>query len=431
MRFATLEDFAAHLDGLGLFHMNLTLDRVRAFLSAWGGDTAPFVAAHVVGTNGKGSTSAFLDSLARAHGLSVGLSTSPHFVDLRERVLVDGDMLPGGDWLGAANAVWSLAPQAGLTYFEYLTCLALVAFEMKGVDLAVLEAGLGGRFDAVSALSTDVTLITPIGLDHMKVLGPTVADIARDKAGAMKPGVPALTVAQAPEAMAVLAEEAARVGAPLIPAQGLWTWEGADLVPAPELELDRIPDVALGLAGWHQRENARLALSAWTVLARDRDWGVSPQACREGLASAFVPGRMQSVPGDPPLILDGGHNAHGLAALGEALERQGTRPEALVFACLRDKDFEPMLPLLLSLTDGPVLVPDVHVPDRAWPAADLAARMGPRARPAPDVHAALESLKGAKGPVLVCGSLYLLAEFYTKRAELLRPRAPLGAADRG
>ena len=344
---------------------------------------------------------------------------------------MDGDLLPGGDWLGAANAVWSLAPEAGLTYFEYLTCLALVAFEMKGVDLAVLEAGLGGRFDAVSALSTDVTLITPIGLDHMKVLGPTVADIARDKAGAMKPGVPALCAAQTPEAMAVLTEEAARVGAPLIPAEGLWTWEGADLVPAPGAGTRAHP----GRGPWGWRAGTSGRTPGW----RSRPgpcWpgtgtgGVSPEACREGLASAFVPGRMQAVPGDPPLILDGGHNAHGLAALKEALERQGTRPEALVFACLRDKDFEPMLPLLLSLTDGPVLVPGVHVPDRAWPAGDLAARIGPRARPAPDVHAALESLKGAKGPVLVCGSLYLLAEFYTKRAELLRPRASGGAADR-
>ncbi len=426
MRFANLSDFQAHLDALGLFHMDLTLDRVRFFLKAWGGPRPPFVLAHVLGTNGKGSTSAFLAALAEAHGLRTGLFTSPHFLDPRERVRLDGGLISEAAWLAAANAVWDLASQAGLTYFEYLTGLALVAFASNRVDLAIMEAGLGGRFDAVSALTTDLTLYTPIGLDHEKILGPTVQAIARDKAGAMRPGGQALSADQDPEALAALTAVALARGTRLSLARDLWTWEGQDLVPAPDLGLPRLTGVRLGLAGGHQRENARLALAGWTFLAREQGWPVRDEACLQGLARAFVPGRMQHVPGRPSLILDGAHNAQALTALKAALDQAAIKPQAVVFACLKDKTLDPMIPLVLSLTEGPVLVPGLPLPERAWPAGDLARLLGPRARPAADVHealASLASLEDLEGPVLVCGSLYLLAEFYTRRTDLLHPGA--------
>lgn len=442
MGFERMEDFQEHLDSLGLFHMDLGLDRVRRFLEAWGGNRPPFAVAHVLGTNGKGSTATFLASLAKAHGLRTGLYTSPHFLDVRERALLDGGLPGHGPWLAAANRVMALAGGAGLTYFELLTCLALELFRAEGVDLAVMEAGLGGRFDAVSALATDLTLFTPVGLDHEKVLGPRLGDIAADKAAALKPGGRAVSGPQVPLAREALSIRAAETGAPLEWSGDLWAWRGNDLIPDPGLGLHPVTGVRLGLRGPHQRENARLALAAWTLLARMRGWPVDPGACRQGLARAFIPGRMQFVPGSPPLILDGAHNAHALAALKAALEAgvdgdagagdafpgaavgsgpapAAVRPSAVIFACFRDKDLDSMLPLLLSLGDGPVLVPELPHGERAWPAADLAGRIGPRARAVSGVEEALKGVQDLPGPVLVCGSLYLLAEFYTRRPGLL------------
>lgn len=406
-RFKDFPEFEAHLDTPGLFRMDLTLGRMAAFLRAASDPDYPAV--QVVGTNGKGSTSTFLGTLLSTHGLRVGVYTSPHFVNVRERLLVDGAMLSENEWVELANEAAVCSEGLDLTYFEMLTAMAVLGFRRAEVQAVIWEAGLGGTWDATRALPADIVLFTPIGLDHEAILGPGLERIARDKAGAMRPGGLAITGPQEPLVMDVLCRRAEELGATLL--------RSADLEDLP-------PAGSLGLAGPHQRENARLALAAWRLLAEGQDWKRDAAAQAKGLSRAFIPGRMQSVAYDPPLILDGAHNAHALAALAAALREGGVRPATTIFACLTDKNLESMIPLILSLGDGPILVPGIPGNERAMPPDKLAARLGPRARPCVDLCAALNPLTGSSGPVLVCGSLYLLAEFYKQNPwSLTRPQA--------
>jgi len=410
-------DFAglcAHLDRLGMFSMDLGLDRTRQALATLGLTRPGFAVAHVVGTNGKGSTALYLAELARAHGLRVGLYSSPHFLSVRERILVDGRPLSEAAWAGLGSEVQAATGHLGLTYFEFITVLAVLAYARAGVGLAVLEAGLGGRYDAVTALAKDrgdLTLYTPVGLDHTAVLGPTLAHIAADKAGAMAGGSPVLTGPQAPAALAELERAAEACGAPLC--------RVAEVLEAWPLAAAIADGLDLAMPGPHQRDNAALALAGFFLLAGRL--GVRPraEACAAALAGARLPGRLQRVPGTPETWLDGAHNPPALATLAAALESLGVRPATLVFSCLKDKDLEHIRPLILALTSGPIFVPELPLAaERARPAAELAAALGPRARPAPGVARALELAAAQGGPVLVVGSLYLLAEFFSLRPEL-------------
>jgi dihydrofolate synthase/folylpolyglutamate synthase len=421
--------FLDRLDALGLFHMDLTLARVEAFLARRGQPRYPVL--HVVGTNGKGSTATILAELLSAHGLRAGLSTSPHFVSVRERVRVDGALLPEEAWGRLGARVFEQASGLGLTYFEVLTALSLALFDEAGVDVAVMEAGLGGRFDATNVLNPALTVFTPIGMDHMNVLGPTLEDIARDKAGAMRPGGVAVSAGQDARAAAVLEQTARDAGCGLIDAQAVLYYhrDQARLNPGPAGKrfVRGMTGLELGLAGQHQEDNARTALAAFHVWASRLRLPVSEDACRVALARAFVPGRMQCVadaPGLPArLVLDGGHNAHGLDALARALDSAGIRPGAVVFGCMADKPLAEMLPLVRGLTDGPIHVAGFTDNPRAASPADLAAQLGGGAKPFADVHAALAPLAGEPNPVLVCGSLYLLGEFYTTHPWLLEREA--------
>lgn len=404
---STIKDYTelkAYMDKLGLFHMDLTLERMETFWKARGVPDIPII--HVVGTNGKGSTSTLLCSIARAHGVKAGLFTSPHFLSFRERVQVNRTMLPCETWVELANEVLSTPGGDALTYFEFQTCIAMLAFEREGVKLAVMEAGLGGKYDATNVFSPGITLFTPIGMDHEKVLGPTLADIARDKAGAIHAGGLAVTGIQVTEAMVELQDRAEAVGARL-----MYAVDMADPIEGSEL----------GMMGIHQTANARLALAGWRWHAAAMKLGSEPQAERFGLESAFLPGRMQQVEIDGrTFILDGAHNSHALEALDSALHAEDVRPGAVIFACLEDKDVGPMLARIKGLTDGPIIVPTMES-ERAEDASKLASALGDRATTTPSMSEALASCKDVSGPVLVCGSLYLLAEFYSLYPEFLTP----------
>lgn len=420
--FRTFEELLSHLDGLGFFHMDLTLDRVGACLERLGLSRPPFPTIHVVGTNGKGSTATFLASLARAHGLRVGLYTSPHFVDFRERIRINGIPASKEECLARARELMAAGGET-LTYFEFITVLALLIFRSSEVDLAVLEAGLGGAHDATSAISMDMTLFTPIDLDHQAILGDTLAEIATDKARAMQKAVPALSAPQRPEALDALRETAAErsCALSLTGPKDLW------------------PDARLGLAGEHQKTNAALALAAWRALAPTLGLSSGPDKERKGLERAFIPGRLQYVPASrelPALLLDGAHNAHGLAALARAVRARPSLPRALIFSCLGDKKMDTVLGMLPELTDGPIFVPPVENNPRAADPKVLAAKLGSRATPATSLAEALKlatnSLRASdrqetersragfgEEPVLICGSLYLLAVLYDLYPEYL------------
>ncbi|MDR2604966.1 MAG: bifunctional folylpolyglutamate synthase/dihydrofolate synthase, partial [Desulfovibrio sp.] len=327
---------------------------------------------------------------------------------------------------------------ADLSWFELVTCISSEAFAAARVDLAVMESGLGGRFDAVSALKADMVLFTPIGMDHEAVLGPTLKDIAEDKAGAVRPGKPVLSGPQNPEALNELQRRAAALNAPFILID--------DSQPLPR-------NAAPVMPGKHQIANARLALAAFRTLVRNKMFPPSvmerlagapdTDAEARALARAGLPGRMQSVPplphasldpaeaalfplGRPLLLLDGAHNPHGLAALGESLAASGTAPGAVIFSCLQDKNPADMLPLLRALATGPIVIPPIAGNPRAADPRELAALAGLNACAAPSLAEALrrastavierlpESPTGGApaNPLLICGSLYLLAELF-------------------
>ncbi|MDL2209930.1 bifunctional folylpolyglutamate synthase/ dihydrofolate synthase [Desulfovibrio sp. OttesenSCG-928-O18] len=421
--FTSFAELAAHLDRLGLFRMRPELGKLRAVLQA----LAPTIAAagrpkaviQVAGTNGKGSTATFLASMAMAHNLRTGLFTSPHFVSFRERIRLNGAPVAENALLGPANEIMAHGGES-LTYFEFVTALAARLFTAETVDIAIMETGLGGTWDAVTALPVDALAYAPIGLDHCHILGDTVAAIASDKAGAMRPGKPVFSAPQPPEAQRVL-EDAARAS-------------GCPFFLAPPVD-DATP---LGLAGSHQRVNAGLALAAWRHLARDAGWRTHADKERAGLASAFIPGRMQYVPpspehGHPAFLLDGAHNGHGMAALGKALAEKGIAPAAVVFSCLEDKVPAEMAAHLRVLATGPVFVPPIANNPRALPPEDLVRAIGLAAAPARDMAEALAlaarhvterlpqeaAANPERHPVLVCGSLYMLGDFFALRPDCL------------
>lgn len=458
--------------------MDLELCRMGRALAALGPGRPPHAAVQVLGTNGKGTTATLLAALCAAHGMACGLFTSPHFLSVRERVRCYQGDIPGAaatpgaplgdgffseaEWVGAAREV--LAATAGfgdalrLTYFELLTAMAARMFASRPVDAAVYEAGLGGAHDATTALDRDMAVFAPIGMDHAHVLGPTLGDIARDKAGAIHEGGLAVTGPQEAAAMAALADRAREVGARLVMARDVLHYDAAagivrplavagPVILAATLGMpgglsggmpgglsERMPEglsggmpgempvglsggMSGGLSGWSpgafQAENAATALAAFYLLAEARGWGIRPDAVRRALGETRLPGRMQRLefPGAAgELLLDCAHNVPALVALEAALAAGGISPAAVIFTCLADKDFAGMAGIVRRLTTGPIVVPGLHCPGRTRDPKDVAQGLGERAVAVPDAAAALALGRDVPGTVVVCGSMYLLAE---------------------
>lgn len=432
--FAVFADLAAHLEHRGLFRIRPEMGQLKETLARLA-LPRPKAVIQVVGTNGKGSVSTFIAALARVHGLRTGLYTSPHFISFRERIRINGVPVPENALLEPANRIMRAGGEK-LTYFEFVTVLAALVFSpdvrdsQNSVDIAVMETGLGGSWDAVTALPADMVAFTPIGLDHCAYLGDTVTAIARDKAGAMRNGNPVFSAPQTPEAAKTLKEEAIARGCPLS-----FTGGREDL-PA----RIRSGEIPLGLAGEHQYDNASLALAAWRALARHCGQQSSKTKETAALASAFIPGRMQFVPastkhGHPALLLDGAHNAHGMAALGKNLAAGHIAPAAVIFSCLEDKKPLEMTSHLRVLATGPVFVPPIANNPRAADPATLARAIGLSGTPVRDMTEALARAKEhidaympeetaacpERHPVLLCGSLYMLGDFFTLRPDCLDP----------
>lgn len=418
--FSDFTAFSTYLDSLGLFHMELTPNRMRAALSGLALTALPHLAVQVVGTNGKGSTAAFLAALLGAHGLPTGLYLSPHFVDVRERILINGRRCDDADWLAAANAVLRATADGGengrLTYFELLTAMAARMFVDQEVEAAVYEAGLGGAGDATTTLCRDLVLFTPIGMDHAHVIGPTLADIARDKAGALVPGGLAVTGPQTPAVMAVLHREAERRGTHLYQAAELAAYNPDSHKAFLRREKTlRTPPVKLRLAGPHQAQNASLALAGFSLCADLLGLVPAADAIARALSETFLPGRLHllRLPGmAAALLLDSAHNPPALIALAAALESLAIAPTALIFTCLVDKDLAALAPLAAGLTTGPIFVPELPGNTRARPAAEVVAALGERAVAVADPQAALAAVRDREGTVVACGSMYLLAALF-------------------
>jgi dihydrofolate synthase/folylpolyglutamate synthase len=393
----------ARLEAARALGVELGLPRVRRALAALGDPQRRFAAVQIAGTNGKGSTAAMTESILRAAGVRTGLYTSPHLARFTERVRVAGAEVEG-DRLAALDARVA-ATGVPLTYFEIATALGFLAFAEEGVELAVLETGLGGRLDAVTTCEPLATAVTSIGLDHADYLGETLREIAREKAGIIKPGVPCLVGALPPDAHEEIARAAAAASAPL-------SHLGPDFGP---------PEAATALPGRHQAGNAAIAVElarrAWAHLGRAG--ALSPEAVRAGLAGVRWPGRLERVASD--VLLDCAHNVEGARALAAALpELAGERPVALVTSIVRDKDAAGILAALAPAVS--TVVATQSSSPRSLPAAELEGLARPlvaRTKAIPDPVVALNlarRLVGHGGLVLVAGSIFLVGEL---RAHLL------------
>ncbi|HYE58946.1 MAG TPA: Mur ligase family protein, partial [Rhodothermales bacterium] len=316
------------------------LDRMRAMLAALGDPHRAYPVVHVAGTNGKGSTASFAAALLTASGLRTGLHTSPHLWHVTERMRVDGVPAPEA-WLEEATArLRPLFDAHGPSYFEATVVLAFQYFAEQQVDAAVIEVGLGGRLDATNVVAPVACLVTALALDHTDILGPTLAHVAREKAGIFKPGVPAFTLRQPEEAATMLAAEAARVGAPLEDVSETVHAEGNSLTTP----LGRYEDVHPGLTGPHQAQNAALALRGAETL---RGHALSREAARSGLGDvrglAGLRARLETVQSRPRIVLDVAHNPHGIAAALAATAPPPGGHRTLLLGLMADKDVAEVL----------------------------------------------------------------------------------------
>ena len=388
-----LEDAEAHLLSLELFGMRFGLDRMRRLLTVLGSPQERYPAIHVVGTNGKSSTVRMCAALLEAHGLRTGAFLSPHLTTFAERIRVgDEDLAP--DAVGAAVQRAAAAAAKGdrtleagdrVTQFELATAAALAELARREVDVAVVEAGLGGRHDATNVLGAGVVVLTNVGLEHTRWLGPTVVDIAREKLAVVRPDATLVLGPVDPEVEALARETGARIVRP----------ERLDAGPP-----------------GYQRANFEVALAA----ARAHVGTLDAALVAEVAARVKVPGRMQVVSGRPLTIYDGAHNPSGVAALVAALpEATGGRPPVAVVSILDDKDAAGMLRALAGKVSGAVFTSSTN-PRALSPATldSLWAQVGGGASEiAADPAAAVtraRALAGPDGAVLATGSIYLVAD---------------------
>jgi dihydrofolate synthase/folylpolyglutamate synthase len=396
----TFSELDALLQGLGMFRQKMELGRVQEALLRLDLLRPPFDIVHVVGTNGKGTTSAFIAAQLAECGLTSALYTSPHFLNFRERLRIGGCLLNQDAWAELGRDVLPQVLDLDMTYFELLTVLAMEAFRRAKVDVAVMEAGLGGTYDAVAVAKTTMTVFTPIGMDHQNVLGDTLEAIAMDKAGAVREGGIVISSSQEPVVQDILERRCASVHARLS-------------------FVDEALDVP-GEAVPFRRQNARTALAASRLYAMLRGLDFDEAAALKTIASTQVPGRFQRVQHpEGELIIDTAHNPMGLAALKSALQSAGISPAAAIFSCLGDKDVPAMTQAVQELTTGPIYVPDIEAGHRSSDSTELVEMLKGRGHAAGTVEAALQEAFAHGGPVLLCGSFFLTAAYFALHPEHL------------
>ncbi len=396
------------LRSLELFGMRFGLDRMRRMMTVLGSPERRYRSIHVLGTNGKSSTTRMTAAILARHGLRTGTYLSPHLVSYRERVRIEERPLDGGAFAAAiARAAWAaervnrtLAEDDHVTQFELLTAAALWEMAEQGVEVAVIEAGLGGRYDATSVIDAEVTALTNVGLEHTRWLGPTLKDIAEEKLAVVRPHATLVLGDQlAAPALAVAERVAREREARIVRAQPA----GA---PAPLLA-----------RGAFQRRNFSLARAAAEAYLQRAGVALREEAVAAAAAATAVPGRLQRLDGDPPTVLDGAHNPDAVLALVESLpEVLPAGPLALVLGVLEDKDAAGMLEALLPLCAHAWFTAPPS--SRALPPAalqSLARQLGFDAstcepRPPRALAAARSWAQERGGTVLATGSVYLVGD---------------------
>ncbi|MCS7209755.1 MAG: bifunctional folylpolyglutamate synthase/dihydrofolate synthase [Fimbriimonadales bacterium] len=459
-------DAVRYIESLSIQGWRLGNARFEAFLERLGNPHLQIPCVHITGTNGKGSTTTLISAILRAAGYRVGTYISPHVFDIRERILIDGELIPKELFAEGVAFMRPLIEQLNdtehgqITEFEIKTALAFWAFVQAQVEVMVLEVGLGGRMDATNVITPEVSVIVSIGLDHMDRLGPTHRDIAYEKAGIIKPGRPVVSGAAHPDAVDMIARVAVAQGAPLHQVV-----RGVDISPipnsseAPKLSADTLSvqsaamadraasvfyytplpsptdsavrvqrgawEIALQpyLIGDYQRHNTACAVAA-AVLLRERGYAISDEAIEQGVQQARLPGRLQVVSETPRVVLDGAHNPDAAAVLAKALPRLFKyRRLILVMGMLTPHEPADTLRCLLPLADvvvfTPVSHPRTHTAEvllqsaQAWLAAKPS-RTPRTLLTAPNPQHAFEQamrLAEVDDLVLITGSFYLIGEW--------------------
>ena len=395
----------------------LGLERVLQLAEALGNPHRHGRILHVAGTNGKGSVAAMLESSLRAAGYSTGLYTSPHLNEPTERIRINGAPVSAADFAGAFNEVHAVAEQeleSGTldlhpTYFESVTLMAFLLFRRFQVDCTVMEVGLGGRLDATNIVEPAVTIVTPVDFDHEAWLGTSLESIAGEKAGILKPGVPAILGRQRPEAEAVLRRRAAELGVPVRRIADCPATPGPATPWASELEVAApVPlHLRVPLPGAHQLDNALTAALALEQL------GLPAAAVETGIAHVRWPGRLERVAESPDVILDGAHNPAGARVLADYIRTWfAGRRVWMVYGAMRDKAVEEITGILFPLADRLVLTAPAQARAiRPEALAEIAGR--PDARVTHSVARAVELIRAEAAPgnvVFFTGSLFLVGE---------------------
>jgi dihydrofolate synthase/folylpolyglutamate synthase len=429
---------------LSLGHETLTLKlglrNTETLLTALGNPERSFPAVQIAGTNGKGSTAAFLDSICRAAGIHTGLFTSPHLISITERIKIDGRQISEDQFAELTSKVKQTAEKlvAGSalpalpTFFEHVTAIALLAFREAKVELAILETGLGGRLDSTTAAAAALVAITPIAFDHQEYLGNTLAQIAAEKAAIIRPGVAAAIAPQAPEAFRVIVRqcEAAGIQPCLIESRGAvapaerrgatrWSTNvsatTADGRAIASVASDHVTyeNLTVALRGRHQVVNAATAVGLAELLLQ-KGFHISKEAIVHGIETATHPGRLELWEGSRRILFDGAHNPAAAHSLREYLDEFVTSPIVMIFGTMRDKAVGEMMAGLFTRADK-VILTSLDNP-RAASVAELLAALPKdldeaRVMKSSDIEEAIElalKITPANGILCVTGSLHLV-----------------------
>ncbi len=408
----TLSEAKKYLDGLQATKIELGLDRVRTAMELLGSPERGFRSVHVAGTNGKGSTCAFLESIFR-NGLGLkktALFTSPHLVDVRERMQINRELIGEDKFAKYISKVRDATDgKVHLTYFEFLTAVAFLWFAEENVDLAVVEVGLGGRFDSTNVLMPLVSVITRVAMDHQSYLGDTIEKIAFEKAGIIKAATPVVTIDQSKEVMQVIRDVCAQKDSMLHvanPIEVMWP---------------------LSLSGRHQRENAACALAAARIVAEQHVFKeLTEEVLKISFASASWSGRLETVLDKPQVILDGAHNSNGALSLARTLQDdKSAKRRIFLLGIMADKDIDGILLKLLPLADRCVFAAP-NGERSAAPARLLqrGAELFPEKKSEfeasdEDVFSALKKIVAEEpdAQIVVAGSLYMIGEIKEGMAE--------------
>jgi len=423
------DEALAYLLSLGheTLSIKLGLANTEILLESLGNPQKDFRAVQIAGTNGKGSTAAFLDSTCRQAGIRTGLFTSPHLISITERIKINGEQISEEEFARLTDTVREAATtlvKRGLlqtlpTFFEHITAIALLAFREAKVELAILETGLGGRLDSTTTAQAEVVAITPVALDHEEYLGSTIAEIAAEKAAIIRAGVTAVIGPQTSEALDVIIRrcEAQGVQPTVVGSQALSQLVGISRDGRCQVTIQtahgHYVTVQLGLRGRHQIDNAVVAVALAEMLG-EHGFPISRDAIVRGVGTTKHPGRLELWDSEPPVLFDGAHNPAAAGALRDYLDEFVKSPVTMIFGAMKDKRLQEMARLLFPLADKLILT-EIDNP-RAASLQDLLGAVPSgldqnRIRTATSVDDALkhaQEITPDDGLICITGSLYLI-----------------------